>query len=342
MAEEVKVNFYRIHKCGYYQRGASSPEFSGISELFSELQSWAFDGNKPLSETCTYKPDDEGNNLHTYCFALKRMQNGDILFTTWNETETIDGSFASVNGAEPAGNASVSTSSIPANHIPGYPTYFWFIPQKNTFATLRFNQRANGHQGLKMLLSDFLAKFTSFTVYDHLENNDEEVIVGYRKQPTDEPCKLNPVFKSYPARIPGQIEYLKSNREKIKKIIRKNLLLPVNQDDRTFWQKLCNNIGLTSSPQLAGELKIRFEVPLSPSSNELDEIISEWESEEGSSWNNVGFELAGDSEIRWLSHALVKTTIDIEISRDSSNIVLLGSLADAIALHRDTLLGVLE
>ncbi len=342
MSEEVKINFYRVHKCGYYHRGQNTPEFGSLYEILSELNTWAYDGTKPLAETCTYELDEEGSNLHTYCFDIKLLGNKDVILTTWNETETLDGGMASVNGADPAGNANVNTTSVPLGHIPGYPTYFWFIPEKDVFATLRFNQRANGHRGLKLLLSEFTAKFTSYVVYDESHDNEEEAILGYKKQSNSDVLSLSPYFKSYPAKLPGQLDFLRENRIRITKIIRKNVLMPHNQDDRTLWQKFCGNLGLTISPQLSGELKMKVELPFTPEENELNQIISEWESENGSSWNNVGFELRGEDDIKWLSHSLVKSTVELEVVRDANGVISAESIANAILTHRVQLLRLLS
>lgn len=341
MLEEAKINFYRVHKCGYYHRAKDDPEFGRLAPMLAELKAWAFDGKKPLAETCTYELDDEGENLHTYCFDLEVLGNGDAILTTWNETETLDGGMASVNGSDPAGNATVNTTAVLPGHIPGYPTYFWLIPSQNAFATLRFDQRANGHAGLRHLLSEFLAKFTAHVVYGKPNDDGEEIIIGYRDKAKDNVQKLIPSFKSYPEKHPGQLDFLRKNRTKITKIIRKNVLSPQNQDDRTFWQKVCKNLGITNSPELAGDLKIKAEFPFTPDKHELQEIIDEWESETGSKWNDVGFEMSGEDEIKWLSHALVKTKLDLDVTRDAKGVISVESIGKAVTAHRVGLLGLL-
>lgn len=341
MLEEAKINFYRVHKCGYYRRAKDVPEFGQVGSMLAELKAWAFDAKKPLAETCTYELDDEGTILHTYCFDMKVLGNGDVILTTWNETETLDGGMASVNGSDPAGSANVNTTAVPPGHIPGYPTYFWFIPSHNAFVTLRFDQRANGHAGLRLLLSDFLAKFTKHVVYGPPNDDGEELIIGYREKSKDKPQRLTPSFRSNPERLPGPLEFLRKNRMKIKKVIRKNVLSPQNQDDRTLWQKLCHNLGITNSPKLTSEVKLKAELPFTPGKEELKEIIDEWESETNSKWNDVGFEMSGEEDIKWLSHTLVKTKLDLDVTRDSKGVISVDSIADAVTTHRAVLLSML-
>lgn len=148
MPEEAHITFYDIVKCGYHYRGQDIPAFGGLLDTLAQLRDWAFRDDRPLAETCTYEIEDTDSVLRTFCFDFAESENNDVLLVTWNETETLDGSMASVNGTDPAGQAHVSTNEVPPGHIAGYPTYFWFVPEYNVFAAIRFGNRANGHTGL--------------------------------------------------------------------------------------------------------------------------------------------------------------------------------------------------
>lgn len=342
MPEEAKINFYQVYRCGYYRRGATHSEFSDLFSTLTELRQWAFDGVKPLIETCTYQIDNGDSLLHTYCFDMDVSESNDTVLVTWNETETLDGAMASVKGSDPAGNAQVNTTNIPRGHIPGYPTYFWFIPDQNVLATLRFGQRLNGHSGLKLLLSEFLAKCSHHVVYGQSGSDDHVEILGYRKNNQSDPVSVTPYFWSSPKKIPGAIDYLRANVSKIRKTIRKSVLQSNVLDDRGRWERLLNDLGVVHTPELQSSLKVKAEFPFSPTLEQLNEIISNWEEDDSESkWSDVGFELRGESDIKWLSHSLVRSTVNFDVVRDEHGVISAGSLLEAITEKRDQLLSLL-
>jgi hypothetical protein len=344
MVDIVKFNFYRVEECGYYLHGRGTPEFGSLGSIFDELKSWAFDGSRPLLETCTYEAVDGSGMLHTYCFDFRRSANGDIFITTWNETETIDGNTASVRGSDPAGSAHVNTTAVPAGHIPGYPTYFWFIPSANIFATLRFNSaRSNGHAGIKLLLDGFIKIFTSHSVFDSNQPAEARDLLGYRENDRNPvQTNLRASFKSYPAKLAGRIQHLKDNRTNITKVLRKSTLLNTETDDRDLWQRLLQNLGVTTSPALVNDVKVKTELPYLPSATELEQIIAEWESGSSLKWDNVGFHLLGEADTVWLSHSLIKDERDLNIIKDGNGIVSLRSVERELARHRTQLLNLLS
>ena len=101
-------------------------------------------------------------------------------------------------------------------------------------------------------------------------------------------------------------------------------------------------MGLTSSPSLAGDVRVKAELSFNPNEAELDQIIKEWESEIGSTWSNVGFDLKGHDDTVWLSHALVKDKLNLDITKDIHGIISLPSLQIELEKHRLDLLNMLS
>lgn len=338
MPEEAHITLYDIIKCGYHYRGRDIPAFGGLHDTLAQLKDWAFRADRPLAETCTYEVEDTDSVLRTFCFDIAESENNDFLLVTWNETETIDGSMASVNGRDPAGQAHVNTNEVPPGHIAGYPTYFWLIPEHNVFAAIRFGNRANGHSGLKRLLTEFLQKFTSYVVYGEPDDTGNNQLLGYRRTPKQEFESVFPMFKTALKKLPGEIDYIRQNRGRIKNVIRKNALTPANHDDRALWQRLLNNIGIIQAPPITGETKIKAEFSYCPSEDELEEIINAWEENIGVKWANIGFELQGETEIKWLSHSLVKERRELDVRRNADGIITAESLLNEINIYRQQIL----
>jgi hypothetical protein len=138
MREEFTITFYSIDRCGYYETGQEKCKFGEIRETLEGLRTWVFSNNMQIGGTCTYDLQEGQNTYHTYCYDLIKDHSGDsYLLATWNEIPSVDGNVASINGGSPVKDAEVSLTELPAGNIPGYASYFWFIPSLNSFATVR-------------------------------------------------------------------------------------------------------------------------------------------------------------------------------------------------------------
>jgi hypothetical protein len=341
MKEEADITFYNIDKCGYFKYGKDLPEFGNVADTFKELKEWTSNDGMTLGETCTYEITESEDILRTFCFALvKNASTGDYLLTTWNETPSTEGNVASVEASKPVGEAEVSLTELPAGSIPGYATYFWIIPSHNILATIRFNHRLNGHKNLNKYLNEFIAKWTKHVVVVEDEEVDHN-IVGYSNSIGDEVLSLHPIFKSSLHKKPGQSDYLKNNISNIIKMIRKNKLVPNVQIDTTLWQSILQTFGLACSTEITHDVKIKYEIPYSPSIQELDDIISEWDSSHNSKWDDVGFKLTGETETYWLSHSISKETVELDVNRENAEVVNGESLLSCLSNIRSSLISLL-
>ncbi len=330
MIEKVKIQFYRIAKCGYYRYGRNTPEFGSISAFLDELSSWVRSNNKSLSQTCTYELEDGEDEYRTFCFDLvKNIQTDDFVLILWNETPTNEGRVVAVDGTQAVGNAEVHFTDLPEGSIPGYATYFWFIPEYNVFASIRFDHSlVIGKKSLDRYLKEFIAKFTSFVVTE--EKDDGIEIVGYSNN-DEEVYNLNPHFTSFLYKMPGRIEYIKNNVDSIKKIIRKNELNPQVVLHRNLWQKMLEALRIVPSNNiLTTQVKIKYEIPFTPNREEIEEMVAEWKANHESKWDDIGFKFEGDAKIIWLSHSIAKDEFEINVTRDNDEIVEAESLLNAL------------
>ncbi len=176
MAEETRITFYRVDRCGYYRYGQPTPEFGVMPDILTVLISWT--RAKPLGNTCPFQGGDDDDVSPVYCFDIVQDQhNGDVLLTTWNSVPSTEGNIASVDPRSQVGAPSVSLTDLPAGAIPGYATYFWMIPEHNLLATLCFSRRLNGHRGLVKLMNEFMAKCTRYVVVN--EEDEGYQVLGY-------------------------------------------------------------------------------------------------------------------------------------------------------------------
>jgi hypothetical protein len=340
--ERAKIAFYKIDRCGYYKQGQTDPEFGNIRDIATELKLWACQEGMKLGQTCTYELDEHEGSDKTYCFDVVHDDDKDnFLLVTWNEVPSTKGTIASVKSLDSVGSAEVDMTELPEDSIPGYATYFWIIPSKDVFATIQFQHRHNGRRNLHKYLEHFLGKYTSNVVY---EAHDNSKIEGYRSTFSGQAdSHLSPRFSSVLYRKAGAIAFVRSNRERIRKVIRKETLSFQVPVQRAFWQELISRFGITEA-SASEEQTERFKLELehTPTEEELEQMIYSWEYNGGENvWDDTGFKLQGDSNLYWLSHCYARNVFQINAVRKNSEIVDSQSLLDELIARRDEILRLL-
>lgn len=340
MQKEVGINFYRIAKCGYYCRGGPDAEFGDPTAALSELHRWITTNPPTVRETQTFNAAGDGSILPVYCYGIQRAVNGrDYLLTTWNETDSANGQFAGLHTDQAAGNADVDATRIPAGTIAGFPTYFWLIPDQRLLATIRFENRLNGRQGLDLYVRGFLERFSCWARTENAQPRSPNVrIVGYARAPDGEPEKLRPDFQSAPIRKQGEIDLIRADRDRIRKIIRTDEYQMGRTEPQNLLRTALRALGLRSAPQLLPATRYRCEVTYQPTEAELDEIIAHWSNDHATRWDDVGFQFTGSDDVRWLSRASAKDRLELDIEYKNDVVVDSKSLLDALGRERDRLL----
>lgn len=340
--EEAKVTFYKIEKCGLYEYGADDPKLGGVSDFLNQLKAWVKKNDKPLDETCTYAIEESEDVDRTFCYDLvANGVTGDFLLTTWNETPSYQGKVAAVKAKSKVGSAKVEFTKLPKDSIPGYATYFWFIPSENVFATIRFQHRLNGKKNLDKYFKEFISKFSDYVVLADDGEADFNV-AGYSEKDGGDPLNLHSQFKASIVRKPGQIDYILEQKNQIRKITRHNRLSPKIAECQEFWQKALLNLGLKKQRNLNSEVNFSYEFSFTPSEPELKEMIAEWEKSHDSKWDDIGFTLKGEQVPRWLSNSLARDQFKLDVNRIDEEIVDAKSILEQLTEKRDLILGLLK
>ena len=336
MPEEAKVNFYSIRKCGYFKHGRKETMLGDIPAILHNLKNWATGNNLSLIDTCTYSlQENEENSLRTFCFdILSNPDTGDYFLTTWNETPSNQGKVPSVTADQPVGEAEVHLNDIEAGTIPGYATYFWFLPEFEIFTTIRFQHILNGQQNLVRYMNGFLESFSKYAVRSQVDDDNIEIL-GYRENVNDEIQNLFPSFRSKLLRKPGEIELIRQRRANIRKMIRKSELNLEIDEDIDLLQRMLLKFGVINNDHPENNnLSINYSFNYNPTEEELNEIIDS-AIEEGLSWtNDYGFQFVGKNEVYWLSNSIVKHDLNLNIERDNDEIVNLNSLSTQLTNNR--------
>ncbi|WP_211828659.1 hypothetical protein [Kistimonas asteriae] len=331
MSEEAKILFYQINSCGYYKYGRQESEFGDVASVLSDLGNWI--SNLTLVQRGTYEVRDGEELEKSYC--LNCVQRGtQYLVSMWNQIPTTQSNaVAAISADSTLTNPSFSFNEFPENTIPGYATYFWIIPEQNLLATVRFHHSKNGHKNFAKYINEFMAKFSSYAVTEETDDGEQNLIMGYREADTDEIQSLYSKFHDSIYKKDGKIEYISQNSNRITKIIRKNRLSITETDDRNFLQRMMDRVLLQDVTHAETDVKVKYEVSYTPSPEQLDQMISEWNENNETRWDDIGFNIAGNTY--WLSHSSAKDEVDLDITRDNDEVINAQSLIRSLQQNQD-------
>lgn len=326
----AKVTFHNITKCGYYNIDDRKHAFCTHNELLKALSGWIRD--KEIFETALFSPQEDSSQNRIYCYDMHRDSTKGCLLTTWNGYPSgEDNQIAAINGAAKVGESDVTTSQFDTNYIPGFETYFWFSNNKKALATIRFERTHNGRIDLVHYLESFLARHHP----NHVFQGEEEDSVCYGRDENDSDDYI-PMFETRLAKLPGQIQIIKSNRTSITKLRQQSeLKTTIRETDRTIWQKMLSKLGVSEPGNRDHPIAFDTYMNWTPSEKELDEIIEQWQNDE-EIVGRVGVVFKGDSATtHWFDSSLVKTEIDIDVERSDTGIVNAESLFNALEDNKE-------
>ncbi|MFY1053517.1 hypothetical protein ACOQNP_18015 [Ectopseudomonas khazarica] len=327
--EKAKITFYRVPQCGYYPRGeADDPAFGSMQGMLTDLSLWCH--AKQLAATKTYEVADGADYLPVYLMDITAGATSWVV-TIWNQTPATEGKVAAAIGTSSVGNPEVVMNDVPEGGIPGFATYFWFIPQQNVLASIRFQHLITGQKPMQQYMESFLQSFSKHVAWtDPVEDADIQ-IAGYIRQPGQAPQDLNPRFRTQLFKKPGAHELILSNADRVRKVLRKSTLELNRPEQLGRWQQLLQWTTLREPQQRPDQVKVQYELPVHVSRDDVQGMIADWHAGHDRQWDDYGFKLKGESQhVHWLSHSLARSEFDLDITRNSLEVVNAQSLLKAL------------
>ncbi|EBU9286926.1 hypothetical protein [Salmonella enterica] len=338
--EQAVFTFYRINKAGYYAHGKPVPEFGNVTEMLADLQHWA--STKTLKQTKTF----EANEERYPCYLVDAKRNGDDwTLLMWNEIPTNGQQVPSISetarfGADPE----VILNAVQGGSIPGYATYFWFLPERGLLATVRLHNKLTSQSSLQQYLHCFLKQSSQHVIAERVTNEDGSVevrITGYKNNPLDpdeEKKHYIPKFSSSLVRNRGKHEVIKQNANRIKKIERIVELNLSKPEELGLWQRMLQVVHL-GAPQGAGiSTKVRYTVSPQVTLQDVNSMIADWESDP-SEVNDYGFYFEGEAnKPYWLSKSLARMEFQLDLERENIEFVQLDSLLSELVAKKNAIL----
>lgn len=324
----IRLRFYDVKECGYFPprvRGKSapvSPAFGDLADALNDIAEWA---NKPgmrLGDTRTFGKPGDGSSV--FCFSLIRGMSGARLLVTWNEVPSTDQGVSSVMPDAPVGNSEIHTSKHPKGSIPGYPTYFLILPDANLLATVvrKGHGRTIGKTAMEYYVRQYMERYSRHVIFEAegegTTGKSDYTIAGYALNGEGPPQELVPRFRSVVHRQQSELERLRADRERIRRVISRNFLVENDQSDKAIWQGMLRRLGFRQS-QYNTECRYDYKVDATPTADDLEGIINRWtESSEADDGADVGFVMDGESsKVYWLRNALATSEATLSVAIDN-------------------------
>ncbi|WP_312993872.1 hypothetical protein [Achromobacter animicus] len=340
MADHANITFYKIERCGYYNRSAVIPKFGNIGQILPSLKSWS--QTLPLEET-KVGSDDESDTLPTYIAAIDQYQ-GDWCVALWNEAPPSEGGIATIAAQSAVGAPDVKIADLEAGRLAGFATYFWILPKENVFATLRFDRPFTGQRAFQKYIKAFVRYYSKFVVHDAaLTDSDDIKVLGYREIADAAPESLIPSFRAAIASKPGEIDFIASQSHNITAILHSEQLTLTSQAELKRWQKALIRFGI-ANPQRKSltEATLKSSVNVRLTKAQVQGLAAEWQKDGGTdSGTDIGFKITGESSPRWFSKSIARDTFNVNLVRTMPEIFDLQALLKSLAVQRQDIVKLL-
>ncbi|MDT8852979.1 hypothetical protein RN053_20940 [Pantoea dispersa] len=341
VTEHATVTFYKINKCGFYRYGEDNVAFGSTKIMLSDLANWA--KGKTLKQTKNFI----GNDDVLPAYLIDSRQSGDnFLVVLWNEVPSSDGKVPSVSENTRFGSlAKAILNDIEKGSIPGFATYFWFIPSMNLVATIKLKHAFTGQKSMQLYLKTFLKQSCSYVVSDIVENDEgkhDVVIKGYSsvqygKELTKK--KHYPYFETGIIKNPGKHDIIKQNYNNISKIEKIIELDVANKEHMDIWQKLLVFTNISKRQNADVSTKIRYELSPDVSLKDVKSMIADWNENGVNDGCDYGFTFKGSSKVYWLSRSLARVSdFAFNIERNDEEFIEPNSLLKELVGKRRVLL----
>ncbi|MBH1566170.1 hypothetical protein I5U58_02045 [Stenotrophomonas maltophilia] len=326
---KFSLRFYRVAHCGYYKHGQPVPAIGDLDFFLEELREYA--AGKNLEDT---RVEGGGDRLPAYLFDIKQHGSCWIL-TLWNEVPADEGAVASVPASSPVGAGTVLSNPVAANSIPGFPTYFLFIPEAELVAPVVYGDSVFGLPQFKQYAHQFLENSTSVVHFD--EDGEEAEVLGYEDGDGEVREELRARFEIQLKRNGTQEAAIIKKAASIRSIIRVAEMKTVTQPERARFQRFLDFWGMTAAPA-AKTVRIRQQIPVSVTKDQVKAMIDDLSDDLVPKRNDIAFKFEKEAQPVWLSGSIASASYDLNVDK-VDGVFSAEDLAKAFSRKKGILIG---
>jgi hypothetical protein len=320
----MKIELHNINACGFYQRASTTPLFGGLNEWVYEFYQWIHSRPNVASTTVF-----EG--LDVYCAGCIPGLDG-IGVKLWHGTPATESGVAYIDMSDlPGGSVTASEQPMPSNSIPGWPSFFWILPESHMIVTLqhtgRIRNRSTGIPQLRDYFEGYLKLFSPYVVFGTQHHSSDvfaSEVTGYRPlNGTDAYSDLYLRMGTSPCELPSELEVIFSQSDRITKLVSTVQISRSLPLELGMLESALHTFGWGNYSAPAKDLiNMHWETDWQPNSEELDGLIQGYRARCVSDLKKerVGVRFRGEAGTHWLdtinAHAEVVLPEELEHALD--------------------------
>lgn len=316
------VTFFKYTQLGFYRYGSEDYyEPLEMDILLSSLHGW-FQDKISLEDTLLWDDETPGyaHRKKVYLKAIEKdEQTGEYIIVLWRAVGSGDGVYGIKADARLDDNTLYDANDAAAGDrvIWGEASYYWFVPSKDLFASIRFPNSIADTNLLNLFLKDFIC------LHANIREKRREVKEGKHGAYTT---------VSFPAQGEGETgnlwfriyskQYTKlTTRADLGAIARdithfvKREVISAREVDQPDWTRLFGRLPFVSAEITKDTRKVEVNIEAKPTAEELQRIFDQYAQDYNGvvdSWRNVGFRKEGVGGVCWLNSFVVKNVLPID------------------------------
>ena len=138
-------------------------------------------------------------------------------------------------------------------------------------------------------------------------------------------------------------DFIIQNAGSVRKVLRKTTLKLDRPEDLSSWQQFLGWTHIRAPQIRPDQVKVQYELAADLSRQDVEAMIDDWNAGHEREWDDYGFKIKGSSQTPfWLSHSLARKEFELDVKRNSLEVVNSDSLITALNQNRAELMQLIE
>ncbi|GAB0969133.1 hypothetical protein EIZ89_19360 [Escherichia coli] len=316
------VTFHKHTQLGFYRYGHDDYcEPLEMDALLSSLHVW-FQDRVSLEDTLLWDDETPGysHRKKVYLKSIEKdEETGEYILVLWRAVGSGDGVYGIKADARLDDNTlyDANNAADGARVIWGEASYYWFIPSKNLFASIRFSNSIADTNLMNLFFRDF--------VWLHADIREKRREV--REGKTGAYTTVS--FPAQQAGETGNLWFRISSKQYTKLTTRADLgaiardithfvkreVIAAREVDQADWTRFFGRLPFVSAEITKDTRKVEINIEAKPTAEELQQIFEQYAEDYNGGldgWRNLGFRKEGVGGICWLNSFVVKNVLPID------------------------------
>lgn len=316
------VTFFQYTQLGFYRYGHDEyHEPLALGELLSSLHNW-FQERISLEDTLLWDEDTPGysHRKKVYLREISRDdESGEYILVLWRAVGNGDGVYGIKADASLDDSSLYNADSAAEGErvIWGEAAYYWFLPSRNLFASIRFPNSIADTQLMNKFFHDFI------WLHSDIRQKFREVKQGSTGLYTT---------VTFPAQSEGQTgnlwfriqskQFTKLTTQADLGAIARDIthfvkreVISARAENQPDWTRLFGGLPFVSAEVTKDSRKVEVNIEAKPTAEELRSIFQQYSEEYTGNldgWRNIGFKKEGVGGICWLNSFVVKSVLPVD------------------------------